>query len=103
MPLYRKKPVTVDAVRWTGNNLGQIDALVGRATNVSHRGDQLRIRTLEGVMVCEKGDWLLKGVEGEFYPCKPNIFAKTYEPVLDPNIIHPASPDAPGPSPEEET
>lgn len=44
-------------------------------------GDTILIATLEGTMKASKGDWLIKGVSGEFYPCKPDIFEKTYEPV----------------------
>jgi len=44
-------------------------------------GDRLEIPTLEGIMTASKGDWVIKGVKGEVYPCKPDIFAATYEPV----------------------
>lgn len=100
---FRKKPVEIDAVRWTGNNLDEIAVLIGPATNIFRKYSHLKIKTLEGTMVCSKGDWLVKGVKGEFYPVRHDIFEQTYEPVIDPNIIHPGSPDAPGPSPEEET
>lgn len=46
-----------------------------------HEADYILIRTLEGTMTANPGDWIIKGVNGEFYPCKPDIFEKTYEPV----------------------
>ena len=58
MPYYRKKPVTIEAEQIT---------------------ERIEIQTLEGKMVGEVGDWLITGVEGEKYPCKPDIFIKTYE------------------------
>lgn len=78
---YRKKPVEVSAVKWTGDNLNDIADLIGNASNVYRKNNNLSIRTLEGTMTCSPGDWLIKGVKGEFYPCKPDIFTETYEPV----------------------
>lgn len=60
MPKFRKKPVVIEAVR--------------TETMVS-------IETLEGVMTANPGDWIITGIKGERYPCKPDIFAATYEPV----------------------
>ena len=60
MPKYRKRPVVIEAVRLT---------------------ERTEIRTLEGVMVGNAGDWLITGVKGERYPCKPDIFEATYEPA----------------------
>ena len=76
---YRKKPVTIEAVQWTGNNISEICKFTGR--DVSHllSGGQLYITTLEGVHHASVGDYIIKGVKGEFYPCKPDIFANTYE------------------------
>ena len=76
---YRKKPVTIEAVRWTGNNISEICKFTGR--DVSHllSSGQLYIETLEGVHHASVGDYIIKGVKGEFYPCKPDIFANTYE------------------------
>lgn len=81
---YRKKPVVVEAVRWTGDN---IDEIIDFCTVAYLDADnprnevELHIRTLEGGMVANDGDYIIKGVQGEFYPCKPDIFEKTYEPV----------------------
>lgn len=78
---FRKKPVEIDAVRWTGSNLDDIAAFIGKASNIYRKNNNLSIRTLEGTMLCNPGDYLIKGVKGEFYPCKPDIFRETYEPV----------------------
>lgn len=77
---YKKKPVVIEAVQFDGTDescdwiLPQlISGEIGRATN------KLYIQTLEGVMTAHKGDYIIKGVKGEFYPCKPDIFEETYE------------------------
>ena len=75
---YRKKPVVIEAVLWTGKNTNEINKFV--SPNGVHDG-KVVIQTLEGVMQGSVGDWIIKGVKGEFYPCKPDIFAATYEPA----------------------
>ena len=78
---YRKKPVIVEAIQWDGMNLHPIeDDFVGRVLAVTTR-DELIIETLEGAMKAAVGDWIIRGVRGEFYPCKPDVFAQTYEKV----------------------
>jgi hypothetical protein len=75
---YRKKPVEIDAIQWTGDNRLEIFDFC----NMSYINDQeLRIQTLEGSMIASVGDYIIKGVKGEFYPCKPDIFEMTYEEV----------------------
>lgn len=74
---YRKKPVTIEAIQWDGKNLSKIHDFMGG--EVENKGTTLVIHTLEGDMEASIGDYIIKGVNGEFYPCKPNIFAKTYE------------------------
>jgi len=75
---YRKKPVEIDAIRWTGDNKLEIFDFC----NMSYINDQeLRIQTLEGSMIASVGDYIIKGVMGEFYPCKPDIFEMTYEKI----------------------
>ena len=76
---YRKKPVTIGAIQWLGTNLSEIDDFVGES--IANKGTTLVIHTLEGDMEASIGDYIIKGVKGEFYPCKPDIFAKTYEEV----------------------
>ena len=92
---YTKKPVTIDAIRWTGKNLREVIAFTDGPpdTRTSHAGmawdtyadlverDGLKIFTLEGKMSAAIGDWIIKGVKGEMYPCKDEIFRLTYEPV----------------------
>lgn len=78
---YRKKPVEVEAIQYTGKNLPEIINFVGR--NLRVRGNLVVIFTLEGEMIVSELDYVIKGVNGEFYPCKPDIFEKTYEGVID--------------------
>ena len=90
MDKYRKKPVIVEAVRWMGPNgdvsVDEIQAW-GCHVQPTHRWSMdkmtgqytLIIPTLEGNMHCEVGDWIIRGVKGEYYPCKPDIFLETYE------------------------
>lgn len=73
----RKLPVEVVAIQLTERNLGTVEDFVGGDLEV--RGGDVIIATLEGAMHASVGDWIIKGVNGEFYPCKPDIFAKTYE------------------------
>lgn len=80
---YIKKPVVVEAVQWTGDNRNEIFEFVGVMCYFStHTSDiplKLHIKTLEGEMVASKNDYVIKGVKGEFYPCKPDIFKLTYD------------------------
>lgn len=76
---YRKKPVTIEAIQWLGTNLLEIDDFVGGS--IANKGITLVIHTLEGDMEASIGDYIIKGVKGEFYPCKPDIFLATYEEV----------------------
>lgn len=76
MPRFRKRPVEIEAVRFTGN-FDEVERFVGG--DAEFRNGELVVATLEGPLRASPGDWIIKGVEGEFYPCKPDIFAKTYE------------------------
>ncbi len=82
MPKFRKKPVVIEAVQFTGDNDLEIAAFTGE-DNADPNPDDPKwyIYTLEGVMTADVGDWIIKGVQGEFYPCKPDIFEQTYEEV----------------------
>lgn len=84
MPKFRKKPVEIEAVRWTGENHDEVAALgtINRGS-IQRKDRALPIRTPEGEMLANVGDWIIRGVKGELYPCKPDIFATTYEPVED--------------------
>ena len=85
---YRKKPVVIEAIQFTGKNCFEIFAFIGdhEALNCDmiHSTDNPVIQTLEGQMTVSEGDFVIKGVKGEFYPCKPDIFAMTYEPLERP-------------------
>lgn len=87
MPKFRKKPVVIEAVRYGPETESksldefQDDIADFVDANIDITGDQIIIQTLEGDMYASPGDWVIKGVKGEFYPCKPDIFAATYEEV----------------------
>lgn len=75
---YRKKPIVIEAVELTSDNFD--DILEWMSSPACYNGlSPLRIQTLEGEMKAMPGDFIIKGVNGEFYPCKPDIFHKTYE------------------------
>lgn len=79
---YRKRPVVIDAWQWDGENpfLSQPEwCAPGNGMAFDHKEGQVQIATKEGVMRASPGDWIIRGVQGEFYPCKPDIFAATYE------------------------
>ncbi len=77
---FRKKPVVIDAMQYKGveNKQAIIDFTEGAA--IPQYG-YLIIKTLEGDYKADIGDWIIKGIKGEFYPCKPGIFEKTYDKV----------------------
>ena len=88
---FRKKPVVIEAVRWTGDNLREIIEFTGRHESAKEwawdqfekvvKTEGLKIFTLEGPLLSSAGDWIIRGIKGEFYPCKPDIFEATYEEV----------------------
>lgn len=97
---FRKKPVEIQAAQWAGGPEAAspiLDWILtgdrGASWTEAHEGGEvdgqsypaepecIRINTLEGVMRAAPGDWIIRGVKGEFYPCKPDIFAVTYEEV----------------------
>ncbi len=77
---FRKKPVEIEAVQWTGENRDEIKAFIDEAAFGFAFGE-LSIHTLEGSMKASPGDWIIRGVQGEHYPCKPDIFEATYDPA----------------------
>ncbi len=90
MPKFRKKPVEVEAVQFNGTDESVVAIMqlqkpvkggVARAIDIDHGGKTIFIHTLEGKMEASLNDWIIKGVEGEIYPCKPEIFKKTYDEV----------------------
>ena len=83
LSLYRKRPVVIAAVQWTGD-MSPVIELVGHdlpTYGPPGQSGSLRIHTLEGDHECRLYDWIIRGVQGEFYPCKPDIFDATYERV----------------------
>ena len=76
---YQKKPVTVSAVKWDGTNLQEILSITNNKAMM--KNDILIIPTLEGTMAAEVGSYVIKGVKGEYYPCREDIFEDTYEEV----------------------
>lgn len=80
MKRYVKKPIVIEAVQYNGNNVQEILNFCG-GTAVVGMLSEITIKTLEGPLHVSDGDFIIKGVEGEFYPCKPDIFEKTYDVV----------------------
>lgn len=87
MKKYRKKPIVVEAIQWNGVNRGEVEMFCGH-DNVEFKveilsgstlGLQLIVKALEGDIVANRGDYIIKGICGEFYSCKEEIFEKTYE------------------------
>lgn len=81
MPKFRKKPVVIEAWQWDGVATSDQRPAWLRGVRVDHNEQTMAINTLEGTMIATVGDWIIKGVKGEIYPCKPDIFAATYEAV----------------------
>ncbi len=88
---FRKKPVIVDAIKWDGVNWNEVtDFLKGAKFHREYKDKsnqskdmQIWITTLEGEMRADTGDWIIKGIKGEFYPCKNDVFEATYELVKE--------------------
>ncbi|OUA60406.1 hypothetical protein BK785_09385 [Bacillus thuringiensis serovar bolivia] len=82
MAKYRKKPIVIEAEQFTAINKDRVYRWIGNCEAIFVDGKPaLKIRTLEGDMIANIGDYVIKGVNGEFYPCKADIFEKTYESV----------------------
>lgn len=77
---WRKKPVVIEAVRVTKENQLDVAAWCGALCKYN---EVLEIETLEGVMTGQMGDWIIRGIANEFYPCKSDIFEATYEPEVE--------------------
>jgi hypothetical protein len=97
MARCRKRPVEVEAMQWTGTAAGATPIIVwaldngasmtyygpGEWDNGETDAEYLRVFTLEGAMLASVGDYIIRGVKGEFYPCKPDVFEATYERVSE--------------------
>lgn len=93
MTKFRKKPIEVEAVEFKGWNGKQqvefsdrpewLNEAIGKEILFFGEPRTIAIKTLEGSMIANEGDFIIKGVKGELYPCKPDIFHKTYEEVME--------------------
>lgn len=87
MPKYRKKPVVIEAIQWSGD-ISEAKAIEEWSLNKAkwnggHAYPSIFIETLEGKMTATPNDYIIKGIKGEFYPCKPDIFEESYEEVTE--------------------
>lgn len=83
---FRKKPVVIEAIQLNGSNIHEVDQFIEERSSKGQWKvveQKIRIPTLEGNMWASAGDWIICGVKGEFYPCKPDIFELTYEKDLE--------------------
>lgn len=90
MQKFVKKPVVIEALQYNGENIEAIEAFVGKKLSTVMASDvdvKLIIPTLEGDMKASKYDWIIKGVNGEFYPCKPDVFKQSYNMIKENNDI----------------
>lgn len=84
---YRKKPVVIEAEQVQAGMIGDlISSAIAQGKARSTENDEILIETLEGSMIARPGDWIIRGVKGEFYPCKPDVFAATYTPIGASNL-----------------
>jgi len=81
MSKYVKKPIVIDAIRFTKDNYKECEQFL--EGNYDNTLNYPNIKTLEGTMTVSEGDWIIKGIKGEFYPCKPDIFNMTYNPYVE--------------------
>lgn len=95
MPKYRKKPVVIEAIQFNGIDdylkivewSKESDNTLPADELFQFRTPIMLVNTLEGTMAANPGDYIIKGVNDEFYPCKPDIFEKTYELVFEPDFL----------------
>ena len=84
---YKRKPIIIEAIQYLGNNFKEVEEFVGQTLlhyeTIDEDDFTLGIPTLEGIMRASVGDYIIKGIRGEFYPCKPDIFKSIYEVVND--------------------
>lgn len=86
MRKYVKKPVEIEALQWKGENVTEMVGFCTACFSYEKNNETvLAVATLEGTMTASTGDMIIKGVKGEFYPCKHDIFELTYDPIEDEN------------------
>jgi len=79
---YKTKPVEIEAVKWTGQNVNEVvEFAQGGTRKILFQEDGMFIETLEGKMKADEGDYIIRGLKGEYYPCKPDIFEMKYSPT----------------------
>lgn len=78
---FVKKPIQVQAIQWTGDNYEELVDFVGNVMFPYSFKDEVIIETLEGEVIASRSDWIIRGIDGKFYLCDPDIFEKTYEEV----------------------
>jgi hypothetical protein len=84
MALFKKKPVEIDAIQWNGKNIEELTKFTDGdfyQKEVDEGTSFATVKTLEGEHIASQQDWIIKGVHGEHYPCKPDIFEETYDAV----------------------
>lgn len=81
MRYFKKRPVIITAIQWNGNNFDELEVFSSGRNITSNSDGTLTICTLEGNHIAQKGDWIIRGIQGEVYPCKPDIFNQTYDEV----------------------
>lgn len=86
MGKYQKKPIVIEALQFTGDNIDEITAFIGNTRQAVIKDENgyptaIIIKTLEGNHRASLNDWIIKGIKNEFYPCKPDIFKATYEKI----------------------
>ena len=86
---YRRRPIVVEAIKWDGSNYREVCDFAGKKLFLEYAGfppseRTLVIQTLEGTMHACAGDYIIRGIKGELYPCKPDVFKLTYEPLSEP-------------------
>jgi hypothetical protein len=90
MKMYVKKPIPVPALQWTGDNFQEIkdfctDENLEEMCFTNNK--DLWVKTREGQLMAQVGDFIMKGIEGEFYPCAESVFKKTYDEVIEPKLV----------------
>lgn len=91
---FVKKPIVIEAVQWKIDNVEEVVALQNDASPVlTFSGDNVLIETREGTMMADPDDWIIRGIAGEIYPCKPEIFEATYEQVVALGEEEPTAPE----------
>ena len=93
--MFRKKPCVIEAIQLLEEQLMSVFEFIGESKNypeckiagINPANGKFTIKTLEGDMIAEVGDWIIKGIKGEFYPCKPDIFKESYEEVNSREIV----------------